>query len=98
MSHQTEFIDRGDRQQPEIEAADFDTLLRVSMEDLMVLTQSYQQAWHFGKEEEWHLEYERGELVLKFPGRQVTAAAQIIGTYVNSTGLWQWAWANPSLP
>lgn len=98
MSPQTEFIQRRDLQEHAIEVADFETLLRVSMEDLMVATQAHQQAWHFGKEEQWHVDYDRGELVLKLPGRQVIASAQIIGTYDAESGVWQWAWANSSLP
>jgi len=98
MSAQTEYLQRQATQETGIEVADFETLLRVSMEDLMVVTQTYQQAWHFGKEEQWHLDHDQGELVLKFPGRQVIAAAQIIGVYDSEAGLWQWAWANPLLP
>jgi len=98
MSLQTEYPNAEPVPDTCIEAADFETLLRVSMEDLMVLTQSHQDAWHFGKEEEWHLELEQGDLVLKFPGRQVIAAAQIIGSYESETGLWHWGWANPSIP
>ena len=98
MSPQTEYSQRQAIQETGIEVADFETLLRVSMEDLMVATQAHQQAWHFGKEEQWQMDYDSGELVLKFPGRQVIAAAQIIGTYDSETGRWQWAWGNPSLP
>jgi hypothetical protein len=98
MSPQTEYMHRQTAPESGIEVADFETLLRVSMEDLMVATQGHQQAWHFGKEEQWQVDYERGELLLKFPGRQVIAAAQIIGAYDSETGFWQWAWANPSLP
>jgi hypothetical protein len=81
-----------------IEAADFETLLRVSMEELMVLTQHHQEAWHFGKEDQWRLDERQGQLVLEFPGRQVVAPAQIIGAYDIQAGLWQWAWAKPSFP
>src|SRR5437899_2085834 len=97
MSLQTEFGDQGPSDFP-IEAADFETLLRVSMEELMVLTQHHQEAWHFGKEDDWRLDPERGELVLQFPGRQIVASAQIIGSYDSQTGTWHWAWANDSLP
>jgi len=98
MSPQTEYTQRHLAEETGIEVADFETLLRVSMEDLMVATQAHQQGWHFGKEEEWQVDHERGELILKFPGRQVIAAAQLIGTYNTETGLWQWAWADPTLP
>jgi hypothetical protein len=98
MSPQTEYLQRRDQPDVAIEAADFETLLRVSMEDLMLATQSHQQGWHFGKEEQWQVDYETGELLLKFPGRQVIATAQIIGTYDCESGLWQWAWANPNFP
>jgi hypothetical protein len=98
MSLQTQNSQRNTVPEAEIEVADFETLLRVSMEDLMVVTQAHQQAWHFGKEEQWDIDFELGELVLKFPGRQVIAAAQIIGVYDSEAGLWQWAWADPSLP
>ena len=98
MSPQTEYIQRHAVQETGIEVADFETLLRISMEDLMVATQAHQQAWHFGKEEQWQVDYEAAELLLKFPGRQVIAVAQIIGAYDTETGIWQWGWANPSLP
>ena len=98
MSFQTEFAGRDDAQDTAIEAADFETLLRVSMEDLMVITQNHQEAWQFGKEEDWQLDQERGELILKFPGRKITAPAQIIGFYDQQASLWQWAWAKSSLP
>jgi hypothetical protein len=98
MSPQTEYIQRHSAQETDIEVADFETLLRVSMEDLMVVTQAHQQSWHFGKEEQWQVDHERGELVLKFPGRQVLAAAQIIGEYNTENGIWKWAWANPVFP
>jgi hypothetical protein len=95
---QTESIDQPDPNDSPIEAADFETLLRVSMEELMVLTQNHQENWHFGKEEEWQLNQERGELVLTFPGRQIVAPAQIIGAYDTQNAAWQWAWAKQSLP
>jgi hypothetical protein len=98
MSLQTEYPYTQSVPESGIEPADFETLLRVSMEELMVLTQAHQESWHFGKEEEWHLEMERADLVLKLPGRQVIAAAQIIGSYESESGKWQWSWANPSVP
>jgi len=97
MSLQTEFGNQDPSDLP-FEAADFETLLRISMEELMVLTQNHQEAWHFGKEDEWQLDQERGELLLQFPGRQILAPAQIIGAYNSQAGAWQWAWAQDSLP
>jgi hypothetical protein len=79
-------------------AVDFDALLRVSMEELLLQTQVHQQSWLFGKEEQWNLDPGRGELVFKFPGRLVIAPAQIIGTFDNQTSLWTWSWANATVP
>jgi hypothetical protein len=77
---------------------DFDLLLRVSMEELLLNTKSHQDGWLFGKEEQWNLDPGQGELVLSFPGRMVIAPAQIIGTYDVQTTLWSWSWSNASAP
>lgn len=77
---------------------DFEALLRTSMEELLLNTQSHQETWFFGKEEQWNLDPGRGELVFSFPGRLVVAPAQIIGTYQKSTGQWSWSWADPMAP
>lgn len=74
---------------------DFDTLLRSSMDELMLKTQAHQSAWGFGTEEAWQLDPDKGELLFEFPGRKVIAPVQIIGTYDAQTGIWMWAWANP---
>jgi hypothetical protein len=79
-------------------ALDFDALLRTSMEELLLKTQSHQETWLFGREEQWNLDPGRGELVFSFPGRMVVAPAQVIGTYDKQTGQWGWSWANPSVP
>ena len=77
---------------------DFDGLLRLSMEELLLKTQAHQNSWLFGKEEQWNLDPGQGELAFTFPGRLVTAPAQIIGTYSTETGIWTWGWANSSVP
>jgi hypothetical protein len=77
---------------------DFDGLLRISMEELLLKTQRHQEAWLFGKEEQWNLDPGRGELAFSFPGRLVVAPAQIIGTYSGETARWTWSWANSSVP
>jgi hypothetical protein len=77
---------------------DFDGLLRISMEELLLNTQAHQEAWLFGKEEQWNLDPGQGEVAFSFPGRLVTAPAQIIGTYSGQSALWTWSWANSSIP
>lgn len=77
---------------------DFDTLLRLSMEELLFKTQQHQDGWLFGKEEQWNLDPGQGELVFSFPGRMVIAPAQIIGSYDGQTGLWTWSWADSANP
>ena len=77
---------------------DFDALLRISMEELLLKTQVHQDTWLFGKEEQWNLDPGRGELVFSFPGRLAIAPAQIIGAYDGQSGLWTWSWANASVP
>lgn len=79
-------------------AFDFDALLRVSMEELLLKTKVHQDYWLFGKEEQWNLDPGQGELVFSFPGRLVVAPAQIIGTYDGQTAVWTWSWANASVP
>jgi len=76
-------------------APDFDTLLRMSMDELMLKTQSHQSTWRFGSEEGWQLDQDSGELVFQFPGRATIVPVQIIGTYEAQTESWMWAWANP---
>jgi len=39
---------------------DFDALLRVSMEELLLNTNSHQDVWLFGQEEQWNLDPGRG--------------------------------------
>jgi hypothetical protein len=77
---------------------DFDALLRISMEELLLKTQRHQDTWLFGREEQWNLDPGQGELVFSFPGRLVIAPAQIIGTFDNQTAHWTWSWANASIP
>jgi uncharacterized protein DUF6882 len=85
----------GDEQIGISEAPDFESLLRGSMEDLMTRTQSHQENWGFGGEEEWLLDQDQGQLTFKFPGRSTKAPIQIIGTFNTGSGTWLWAWANP---
>ena len=77
---------------------DFDTLLRLSMEELLFKTQHHQDTWLFGKEEQWNLDPGQGELVFSFPGRLVIAPAQVIGAYDAQSGTWTWSWADASIP
>jgi hypothetical protein len=79
-------------------AIDFDALLRGSMEELLLNTQSHQQAWLFGMEEQWNLDPGRGELAFSFPGRLVVAPAQVIGNLDRTTAQWTWGWADSSIP
>src|SRR5215472_17196532 len=79
-------------------AFDFDGLLRISMEELLLKTQAHQDTWLFGKEEQWNLDPGQGEVAFSFPGRIVTAPAQVIGTYNGETAIWIWGWANSSVP
>jgi hypothetical protein len=78
-------------------ALDFDGLLRMSMEELLLKTQHHQNTWLFGKEEQWTLDPGRGEVAFSFPGRLVTAPAQVIGTFSTETALWRWGWADSSI-
>ena len=77
---------------------DFDALLRASMEELLLNTQSHQDSWLFGNEEQWNLDPGRGELLFSFPGRLVVAQAQIIGTFDTQNAQWIWSWANSTVP
>jgi hypothetical protein len=76
---------------------DFDGLLRISMEELLLKTQHHQNTWLFGKEEQWNLDPGRGEISFSFPGRLVSAPAQVIGAYNGPTGQWTWSWADASV-
>jgi len=77
---------------------DFDALLRFSMEELLLKTQTHQELWLFGQEEQWNLDPGQTELAFAFPGRLVTAPAQVIGTYDRETPHWTWGWADASVP
>lgn len=85
-------------QLPVANPSEFESLLRSSMDDLMVKTRSHQDAWAFGQEEQWYLDHGSGELVFTFPEVVVSAPAQIIGTWQEDTGIWTWGWADSSLP
>ncbi|HEV2438388.1 MAG TPA: hypothetical protein VG077_20565, partial [Verrucomicrobiae bacterium] len=77
---------------------DFDLLLRLSMEDLLLNTKAHQDEWLFGKEEQWNLDPGRGELVLSFPGRLAVAPAQLIGAFDTQRAVWTWSWSDASAP
>ena len=79
-------------------AAEFETLLRSGMDDLMAKTGSHQDAWGLGQEEQWFLDEGSAELIFTFPDLAVSASAQVIGTWEKDTGKWTWAWALPSFP
>ncbi len=68
------------------------------MDELMLKTRAHQDAWNFGQEDQWYLDQGLAELSFTFPDVVVSAPAQIIGTWQQDTGVWTWAWADPTLP
>lgn len=88
-------VGNGTAEQVQGEALDFESLLRDSMDELMARTQSHQEEWAFGTEEEWLLDQDAGQLTFKFPGRSSITPVQIIGTFNTQNATWLWAWANP---
>lgn len=83
---------------PPANASEFESLLRSAMDELMVRTRTHQDAWNFGQEEQWFLDQGSAELSFTFPDVVVSAPAQIIGTWQQDTGIWTWAWADPTVP
>jgi uncharacterized protein DUF6882 len=79
------------------EPQELDALLGVTVDEMMNKTKVHQETWHFGEEEQWHLDLESGELILRFPEQLVSAPAQVIGMYEPDKATWTWAWADTSI-
>jgi len=77
---------------------DFEALLRVSMDEVLIKTNAQRDAWGLGDEEQWFLDHGSGELIFTFADAVSSAPAQVIGTFDLQTCTWTWAWADPSLP
>jgi hypothetical protein len=87
-------LGQGSAQQP----ADFQTLQKVSLNELKLKTDAHQRVWGLGRTKRWDLSQETGDLVFSLPdGLKAVAPAQIIGTYNTADHTWLWAWDNPSI-
>lgn len=77
---------------------DFPTLVKVSVEDLKLLTEGHVKVWGLDRIERWDLSQESGELMFTLSGGfKAVSQAQIIGTYNSEDHTWLWAWANSSI-
>jgi hypothetical protein len=77
---------------------DFDTLQKVSRDELELKTNAHKAAWGIDRIKRWDLSQDSGDLIFSFAdGIKATAPAQIIGTYNTEDHTWLWAWANPSI-
>jgi len=85
-------------EQPHGNAAEFEALLRTSMDDLMQKTRIHQESWGFGEEDQWFLNQDSGDLVFTFPDGVASGPGQVIGTFDPQAGTWTWAWADRLLP
>ena len=69
-----------------------------SIEGLRTQTQAHAATWHFGEEESWSVDQDRGEIVFCFSdGTVAVAPVQIIGTYNPDDGTFLWGWDHPSV-
>src|SRR5512141_1167262 len=79
-------------------AAQFESLLRSGMDDLLVKTSAHQDAWGLGREQQWFLDRGSGELIFTFPKTVVSMPAQVVGRFTRGKAIWTWAWADESIP
>ncbi|MBV9928900.1 MAG: hypothetical protein JOZ96_28065 [Acidobacteria bacterium] len=77
---------------------DFNTLQKLSLEELRLKTQANVESWGLDRISRWDLDQDTGELAFSFAdGTKAVAPAQIIGTYNSEDHTWLWAWDNPSV-
>ena len=93
MKTKTKSQDKPLPEQANGSAAEFEALLRTSMDDLTAKTKTHQEAWGFGEEDQWYLNQDSGELVFTFPDGVASGPGQVIGTFDPQAGTWTWAWA-----
>src|SRR5438477_719390 len=79
-------------------AADFEALLRASMDELLVKTNAHREGWGLGEEDQWFLDEGSSEVIFTFADAVISAPAQVIGSYNIASHEWTWAWADPELP
>ena len=84
-------------QPPHGSAADFEALLRSSMDELLLKTNAHRESWGLGEEEQWYLDEGAGELIFTFKDAVTSVPAQIIGTLDIASHTWTWGWADPLL-
>jgi hypothetical protein len=81
----------------EINRYSFRELVAVANARLSKTWALHSATWNFGHEISYRLDPARGCIVFNFEGgAQVTAPAQLIGTYTRSTSSFLWAWADPA--
>lgn len=77
---------------------DYEDLFEQAQAELQTKTEAHAASWGLGKDTDWGLEQDEGELILIFDnGVEVRAPAQIIGSYNSNDGSWMWSWANSSI-
>src|SRR5438128_1130062 len=86
------------KKEPSPAASAFAAFADGSVEGLRMQTEAHAARWHLGKEANWSLDQDKGEIVWTFAdGTVATAPAQIVGTYDASKREWMWAWNNSSV-
>lgn len=65
-------------------------------DELKSKLQALKQTWRFDEQERWGFDQLTGDFRLEFGDRkEFHADGQILGSYSESGGTWEWAWHNP---
>ena len=73
-----------------------DKLLGAALKEFERKQQKLDADWGFDSYKQWGFDQLSGTFRLEFEsGDQVHADGQILGSYANNNGSWEWAWNNP---
>jgi hypothetical protein len=75
-----------------------DTFLGEATAELNAKHEALQNKWRFGQGNEWGFDQQSGVFRLSFAdGSEFEADGQILGSYSETDGTWEWAWNNPNV-
>lgn len=73
-------------------------IIQRSRDELAEKSRIHAKLWGWGSDERWDADLDEGLIWFTFPdGRVVSAAVQVIGSYLPEASNWLWAWDNPSV-
>ncbi|KMM46156.1 hypothetical protein CWIS_06675 [Cellulomonas sp. A375-1] len=79
-------------------ADDLATLLLEGEDMLDRLAAAHRDRWGAGSADSWAVDLSAGTIAWTFADKRVVAPVQILGSYVQSSGSWRWAWSNEGIP